>query len=337
MLVSIICSSLMWALVAVLVIFRRRSGERSITYAAIAIGAAMLLAITPLYVIVDGWLGERDFLHLGRSILLMIGLFFVARGVARADDLSRPGLKVILSAPYLWVAAVVCSIAFFLVEPTPGTTTSFIADHGDDPATLAYLGVLFLYIAGVLYTMMIVSARQLRSRDKLTLAASLLMLVASLVGLGMSAEAVLLGVALVTGHGDVAAPFAGLFLVLQTLTFVFLCAGLAATPLARWVAEARRARDARAMLDRLRPLWVEATAARPSVRDAFTRRSEHPEAQLHRQIVEIRDAARDTRNDFRLGADDRRMLAAAEAQLMGGPEEMGQATAPPASSARRAR
>ena len=74
----------------------------------------------------------------------------------------------------------------------------------------------------------------------------------------------------------------------------------------------------RALVDRVTPIWERANAVRPGMSqrgDGF--QGDEAEAQLHRQVVEIRDAVIDPRVTFELSASERELLDEAETHLLG--------------------
>ena len=58
--IQTLAATLMWALVASLLVFRRKRADRSITYAAITIAIAMTLNVDAIYTAVDPLLGGTN-------------------------------------------------------------------------------------------------------------------------------------------------------------------------------------------------------------------------------------------------------------------------------------
>lgn len=108
-----------------------------------------------------------------------------------------------------------------------------------------------------------------------------------------------------------------LYSPLFLITFVFLCLGLAGQPAVGWAHARSRDVRTRAFVDQLTPVWHRATSARPGISGHVT--PDDAEGQLHRQIVEIRDAVLDPRVTFELGADEHALVDAAERHLVGVP------------------
>lgn len=313
--VSLIISALMWAVVIVLVLFRRGKKERSVNNAAIAIACSMAMSVDELYVVVDGWFGARDLIHLASAIALMVGLFYLARGVARAGDLDRPALQVLLGPPALILACTVVSGAFFLVQRNPGTSTTFMLDYGDQVATAVYSGAQYVYLTLVLVALLNISIRQVRADNVSTRSVAGVLAVGSVFGIALSADIVLMDITNVVGWDATLELAQAPYGLLQVATFALLCSGLAATPMVRWYRETRHRRGILAHLEAISPLWSRATSARPSIADELGGSDESPARSLHRRLVEIQDAALDNRNGFHLTRADRELLASAEGHL----------------------
>ena len=81
--IQTLVATLMWALVASLLIFRRKRADRSVTYAAITIAIAMTLNVDAIYTAVDPLLGGTNIATLIADALLMTGLFFLGRGAEK--------------------------------------------------------------------------------------------------------------------------------------------------------------------------------------------------------------------------------------------------------------
>ena len=313
--VELIVSALMWALVIVLIVFRRARKERSVLYAAITIAITMMLNNDALYFVVDGWFGGRDIVHLLSALTLMVGVYYLAQGISRAT--AQPYISGWPARLALWAALIVTTVAFFLVPHRGETTASFMRVYGDYPAAAVYSStqyVYFIYVFSVLAIFALQTTREGRlTREKF---AGGLLLAGSLCTIALSLTVIGMNIAHVTGGAAASEPWRPWYYVLQVGTFLFLTAGLATAPIVRWVSESRRDREVERYLAKLDPLWRQATQARPSPQlagDASDR-----EYRLHRRIVEIRDAAMDRRNGFALTDEHRQLLAAAEERLMAG-------------------
>ncbi|WP_297105076.1 hypothetical protein [Tessaracoccus sp.] len=97
--IQTLVATLMWALVASLLIFRRKRTDRSITYAAITIAIAMTLNVDGIYTVVDPRLGGTNIATLIADALLMTGLFFLGRGVMKSGEYRPRFVRAAVSAP----------------------------------------------------------------------------------------------------------------------------------------------------------------------------------------------------------------------------------------------
>ncbi|SDH54828.1 DUF6545 domain-containing protein [Microbacterium sp. 77mftsu3.1] len=316
---QLIIAALMWTLVIVLVVFRRANKERSVLYAAILIALSMMMSIDPLYLVVDGWFGGGDITHLPSCLALMVGVFFLARGVARAGHMQSKWSHLALGPVTLIVACVVVSVAFFLVERGPETTVSFGAAYGTQLAAGVYSAAQYVYLGIVVSAMALTALRQLqgstRGREKVS---AWLLLAGSVAAIALCLDIVAINAAGVAQNQALLSGALVFYTPLQIVTFVFLTFGLMAAPLIRWARYARRQRVLSTNLDRIDDLWKTATVARPSIADRIATPSSEPSTRLHRRVVEIRDAALDNRNDFHLTPEDRALLAEVEDHLMAG-------------------
>ena len=127
-------------------------------------------------------------------------------------------------------------------------------------------------------------------------------------------------IAHLAGRVDVMSAVSIAYAPLYLLTFLFLCVGLAGQPTVRFFSARRRATRTRSLVNDLSPAWRAATIVRPglSQSDAASVRTEGLEAQLHRQVVEIRDAMIDPRVSFSLERERSTVLESAERHLLGG-------------------
>jgi hypothetical protein len=315
--VELIVSALMWALVVVLILFRRARRERSVLYAAVTIAVTMMLNDDHLYFIVDGWFGGRDIVHLISALTLMIGVYYLSQGISRASAqqyLSGWRARIALCA-----ALISTTVAFLLVPHRGGTTESFMRVYGDHPAAAVYSSTQYIYFLFVFSSLAAFAVGTIRrgrlAREKV---AGALLLVGSLCTLALSITVIGMDIAQLIGGLSAAEPWRPWYYGLQVVTFAFLTAGLATAPIVRWVRQSRREREVQRHLTRLAPLWQKAVVARPSPR--LDGEAADNEDRLHRRIVEIRDAAMDGQNDFELDDEDRRILAQAEEHLLAGTE-----------------
>jgi hypothetical protein len=310
--VELIVSALIWTLVIILVVFRRARKERSILAAATSIAVAMLLNDDDLYFIVDGWFGGRDIVHMLSAVLLMVGVYYLARGISRTGNKYLTGTtpKIILA-----VAIVVTVLSFFLVPHMGETTDSFMRVYGEHLSAVVYSSTQYVYLLYVFSALSVTAINILRNarvaREKV---AAVFMLLGCLSTLALSVNSIGMWVTGWLGGLEAAEPWRPTYYIFQALLFLFMLVGLGIAPIARWVGQSRRERALERELDRLEDLWRDAIEARPNPElEGGQSDAEH---RLHRRIIEIRDAAMDGRNEFTLTEEDRALLRDAEERLM---------------------
>ncbi|MFB7893688.1 MAB_1171c family putative transporter [Microbacterium sp. NPDC056044] len=316
--IQAVIAVLMWALVVSLLILRRRRTERSITYAAITIAIAMTLSVDAVYAPVDALFGGSNIGTLIADAALMIGVFFLGRGIMRATEYRPLPVRIALGSVTLVVALVGLVVAFALIN-TGSTTTNFMLDLGGQPAAAAYSIIQFTYYGIVVAAMAAVAIRQFRLRTGIQRIPAGSLIIGAVLGVSLSIVVIVMDIAHLAGNLDLMVAVGILYAPLFLLTFVFLCVGLAGQPALRYMGERRRLMQTQIFVRQLTPLWDAATRVRPGLRqrDATAIRLEDPEIVLHREVVEIRDAMIDPRVEFDPTSEDRQLLERAEAHLLG--------------------
>lgn len=316
--IPVLVSTLMWILLISLLVLRRGREERTITYATLTIAVSMTLNIDPVYEVLDSALGGVNLVTLIADLALMIGVFFLGRGVMKASDRQPRVVQLALGRTALAVALVFSIVAFIFIDQR-GTTTTFMLDLGDQPAAAAYSMIHFTYYGIVLAAMAALAAQRIRvSRGSQRLPPTSLLL-GSLFGLALCAVVITMDVAHAVGNLELMAAVSFAYGPLYLCTFFFLCLGFASQPVLRSLQTRSRAQTTRALILELEPAWGRATTVRPGISqsaDAAFRSSE-PEAMLHREIVEIRDALIDSRVAFDLSEGERELVDRAERHLVG--------------------
>ncbi|WP_197060993.1 hypothetical protein [Microbacterium mangrovi] len=318
--IQIIVAIVMWMLVASLLILRRGRAERSITYSAVTIAVAMTLNIDAVYDRVDQLLGGANLATLLADLALMFGIFFLGRGVVKVTEYRSRAVNIALGGILLAVSLTGVIVAFALIKRGE-TTTTFMLDYGAQPAAAAYSMIEYAYNGMVVTVMAVVSARRIGQSTGVDRLPAISLLLGSLCGLVLSAVIIVMDLAHVSGNVPLMVALGAVYGPLFLLTFVLLCFGLASLPAIRRVHARSRALTTRRLVTAVTPAWERARQVRPSVGEqdlgAFT--SENPDAMLHRQIVEIRDAVFDPRVSFTLSASERELVDQAEAHLTGQP------------------
>jgi hypothetical protein len=112
----------------------------------------MVLNINPIYLLADGWVGGRNYADLGANLLLLTGVYFLARAIQRAAQPASYGRKSSYEASAkagLVSTSMLASILFILID-APVTSTSFMRDYGGQWAACLYSAGQYLYIGAVM-------------------------------------------------------------------------------------------------------------------------------------------------------------------------------------------
>lgn len=316
--IAVLVSAFMWLLVASLLVLRRGRSERNITYAALTIAIATTLSTDPVYRMLDRLAGGTNRITLVADVALMIGVFFLGRGVLKASEHEPAAVRLALGKFTLVGALVVAVVAFLLVD-RGGTTTTFMLDLGGQPAAAVYSMIHFVYYGIVLTAMAALATRQLRSSEGAQLLPPASLLIGSIFGVSLSVVVITMDLAHSVGNLDLMIAVAGAYGPLFLLTFFFLCLGFASQPAARSMQARSRERRARMLVDELAPIWAEATRVRPGISQSedVAFHADGADTLLHRQVVEIRDAMIDTRVSFDVSDRDRELVERAEGHLLG--------------------
>jgi hypothetical protein len=191
-------------------------------------------------------------------------------------------------------------------------------DLGAQPAAAGYSMIQFTYDGVIVTAMAAAAARQIgqsRGADRLP---PVSLVIGSLSGLALSIVIIAMDVAHLAGNLGLMFGLGAAYDPLFLSTFVFLCLGLAGQPALRWARARSRARATRVRVNRVTPIWDRASRVRPGLSQYGAGiASEGAETQLHRQVVEIRDAVIDPRVTFDFSDDERVVVDEAEAHLIG--------------------
>jgi len=171
----------------------------------------------------------------------------------------------------------------------------------------------------VLTAMAAVATRQVRLSEGVDRLPAVSLLIGSALGLGLVAVVVAMDIAHLSDNVSLMLRLGAAYSPLVLSTFVFLCVGLASQPAIRWLRARSRARATSELVSQTAPIWQRANRVRPgmSQQNAAGFSAADAETRLHRQLVEIRDAAVDPRVSFALSEAERLLVEAAEAHLLG--------------------
>jgi len=309
---------LMWVLVLSLLTLRRGRTDHSITYAAVLIAVAMTLNIDNVYTWIDPLLGGTNLATLISDGLLMVGLFFLGRGVMHAGRYSPGLVRFAVGVPAL-IAALVAIITLFFFINRGDTTTTFMLDLGAQPVAAIYSIISFTYCGIVLTAMLVLAIRQCASDTRFQRIPAALLAVGSACGVVLCVVVLIMDVAHVAGALDLMNTAGLAYNPLTVLTFVFLCMGFAGQPALRFLKNRLRRVKTDVLIAQLEPIWFQALRKHPGLSGALpeTSRFDDPEARLHRQIVEIRDAMIDPEAQLEVSESEIALLERAEQHLLG--------------------
>lgn len=265
--IQMLVATLMWALVASLLIFRRKRTDRGITRAAFTIAIAMTLNVDGIYTVVDPLLGGTNIATLIADALLMVGLFFLGRGVMKTGEYRPRLVRAAVSTPVLLVALLAITAAFLFIDRGT-TTTRFMSDLGGQPAAAVYSIINFSYGTLVIATMLILALRQYRHSTGIQRLPAMLLSLGSAFGVALCLAVIVMDIAHAIGHLDLMHAIQSAYDPLSILTFLFLCAGFAAQPAVRRAQHRSRRRHTISFTAQLDALWLRATRARPGLSQA---------------------------------------------------------------------
>ena len=319
---EIIAAVLMVGLTLIVIASRGQGKDTSILWASVLISISMVLNINPVYLLADAWLGGRNRADLGANLLLLTGVYFLARAIHRAARPASNGKK---SSYDVWakvglIGAATSATTLFILVDAPITSTSFMLDYGGQWAAGLYSAGQYIYIGAVMAT---AGWTCLRFRKSWT--TGIYTAAFALVGLGclsavlLVVDVLVLDALHVLGMVEAFSAMSGIYAVVNSATFVFLCTGLALPPASRKVTAIYETARTSSVLARLEPVWRQAVAGNAGLTldlDVVPERPDRRRRELHRMIVEIHDSlARDPEASDRIGAEGLGKLARASYHL----------------------
>lgn len=319
---EIIAAALMSTLTLIVIASRGQGKDTSILWASVLISVSMALNVNPVYLLTDAWMGGRNRADLGANLLLLTGVYFLARAIHRAAQPASSGTK---SSYDLWakaglLGAATSSIILFFVIDAPVTSTSFMRDYGGQWAAGLYSAGQYIYIGAVMATAGLTCWRFRKAWSTGIYTAAF-----ALVGLGclsavlLVVDVLLLDALHVLGMVEALSALSGIYAVMNSATFVFLCTGMALPPASRKVAAIFETARTSSVLAGLKPVWGQAVVGNAGLTldlDVVPKRPDRRRSELHRMIVEIQDSlARDAEASDRIGTEGLAKLATASEHL----------------------
>jgi len=319
---EIIAAGLMVSLTLIVIASRGQGKDTSILWASVLISVSMVLNVSPVYLLTDRWIGGRNYADLGANLLLLAGVYFLARAIHRAARPASYGRK---SSYDAWariglVGTATSATVLFILIDAPVTSTSFMRDYGGEWAAGLYSAGQYLYIGAV---MAAAGWTCLRFRKAWT--TGIYTVAFGLVGFGCLSAVLLVGNVLLLdtfhllGMVGTLSALSGTYTVLNSVTFLFLCTGLALPPASRKITAIHETARTSSVLAGLEPVWGQAVAENSGLTldlGVVPKRPDRRRSELHRMIVEIQDSlARDPELRDRIGAEGLDKLSNASAHL----------------------
>ncbi|MGY2747721.1 hypothetical protein [Arthrobacter sp. UYCu723] len=317
-----IAAGLMVSLTLIVIASRGQGKDTSILWASVLISVSMVLNINTVYFLADAWVGGKNYADLGANLLLVTGVYFLARAIHRAARPASYGRKSfydVLAKAGLAGAAISATVLFLLID-APVTSTSFMRDYGGQWAAGLYSAAQYLYIGAVM-----ASAGWTCVRFRKAWTTRIYTAAFALVGLGclfavlLVVDVLVLDALNVLGMVGALTALSGIYAVLNSATFVFLCTGMALPPASRKVTAIYETARTSSVLAGLQPVWRQAVAGNTGLTldlGVVPKRPDRRRRELHRMIVEIQDSlARDPEARERIGTKGLGKLAIASGHL----------------------
>lgn len=284
---SWLIAGLLWALTVAKVLTRRRGQSQVMLWCSFVFAASFSTDIGQLFQPIDSMLGGWNSTNIGGHLLFSLGVYLLARSVVAAgapkharwiDGWSRLLLGAVM-------AAQVTSFAFVR---TSGPSAHFSLAYGNQDAALWYALVEIFYAIVVLGTtgiIALVHSGRMRSWRygwgmrfiSLGCALALATEASGIESVVRIHDDTTAGLSVFSRQHDILFGLAGATLVL----------GFGLPSVTGWIIRTRRRREAVRRIEILRPIWETATASRRSIGPG---RTASASLQLHRMVVEIRDA-----------------------------------------------
>jgi hypothetical protein len=319
---EIIAAGLMVSLTLIVIASRGQGKDTSILWASVLISVSMVLNINPVYLRADGWVGGRNYVDLGANLLLLAGVYFLARAIHRAAQPASYGRRSSydVSAKAGLVGTAISATILFILIDAPVTSTSFMRDYGGQWAAGLYSAGQYLYIGAVM-----AAAGRTCVRFRKAWTTGIYSVAFALVGLGclfavlFVVDVLVLDALHVLGMVEALSAFSVIYAVLNSATFLFLCTGMALPPASRKVTAVYETARTSSVLAGLEPVWGQAVAGNAGLTldlGVVPKRPDRRRSELHRMIVEIQDSlARDPEVRDRIGAEGLGKLASASEHL----------------------
>lgn len=315
----LIAASVWLAVIGLLALRGHGAADRSTIYATASVGAGVALNITPLYTVVDAWLGGRNLTDLIANTAIIFGMSALARAVTVASDQHIWLSRILLGPRTTWLAVAftvvaISALAFSQID-MQGTSARFMIDYGDQPATALYSGVQHVYFGAVTVSLAIVCAREAqRVRGAKRIATIVLMLGGTLQSISC-VDVLVMDIAHVAGSEGILRTAQTLYDYVNGISFLLITAGFVLLPLGRVIDAHRDNQRSAQLVKTLAPAWKRARELKP-LGPTVEKSDDHGSA-LYRLIIEVRDVQASLGKRFSLSRDEAEALDEAERHLTG--------------------
>ncbi|PYI65721.1 hypothetical protein CVV68_16900 [Arthrobacter livingstonensis] len=293
-------AALLWTLALIRLPHARNAHGRHVFWAAFCAAVACTLYSPNVYLVVDAVLGGHNLAKLATLITLMLGFwqFRSAVVVAVSTDQARCRRRLALGRWVLALTGIFAVLGFLFSRPVT-TSANLQVAYADEPGMKLFLlsGSSFLVWAGL--DLMVTCMRAWRHMHSRAFRAGFLVIA---IGCAASCLAitdrVLYGAISHSLHPTTTftAFLDSTYWPLEVLAVMCIGIGLILPAMQRPVGHLQQSLEARALLVKLRPAWLRATAARrediiinQSSFELLTPLRRHAKMHLHRRFIEIRD------------------------------------------------
>lgn len=140
---QILPAAILWAVVLIRVIGLRLGWKPGILAAMVLVAMGTTLNIDAVYLVVDSWVGDRNFMNLVVHVFLGLGMTELSRLIVSATDASRLFWRLLVAAG---IALIVVQAVLLLSAETPHSATNFTDAFAGIPEIAWYQGLFFAWI-----------------------------------------------------------------------------------------------------------------------------------------------------------------------------------------------
>ena len=298
---ALIAALFMWLLVVTLALRAGSRPDNTMLKAAIVIAVSLTANIDGLYLWAARELPWTNGLDLAANVLLVIGVYYLSRAIARG---ARAG-DAANSREESWIrraavaAVVIMGVSFYFIDD-PYPSASFMLDFGYQPAAAVYSGIQYLYILAVMVGTLITCWRNVpKMRCKRFRAGFRVIALGCVSGIILSISVVIMDGANVSGNEELRQSAGSVYDVSNPATVVLLATGLAVAPMCRIFSDLSVRRRIRVLEPQLTQIWLGTVAQAPAVslvgttaRTVAARRANRTRGtadRIHRLVIEIHD------------------------------------------------